>query len=279
VTAKSQSVLERSPVDSASSPNLDGGRIALVAGGLSGSMVFIHIYQQNGWWKDNRAPFHFREDLVYGLNVDKIGHFYGAYSLEFVLSRLLEWSNVSEDDALWWGSAGALLFQTYVEMEDGFSAWGFDRVDFASDVGGAAWPVARHYVPVLRNFDLKFSYHPSSLLGSKAGMGFKGQKHLMIDDYEGQTMWMDVQVHDLLPEGAKSYWPSFLCPALGYAARGVGTNNQYRVYFVGLDLDMEKVIPQNTAFLRTLSQALNFIHVPLPAYRFVPSGALYGFYF
>lgn len=263
----------------ASSPEVDYGRMAMVGGGLFGSMVFIHFYQQSGWWKDNRAPFHFHEDLVYGLNVDKIGHFYGAYALEFVIGKCLEWSNVSEEKALWIGSSGGLLFQTYVEIEDGFSAWGFDRVDFASDVGGAAWPIARYYVPFLQNFDLKFSYHPSRLLGSNEGIGFKGQKHLMIDDYEGQTFWMDLKVHNLLPEAVKEYWPDFLCVAAGYAARDVAGPDPYRVYFLGLDLDMTKVIPPRTAFLKTLGQALNFLHVPLPAIRIAPTGAFYGFYF
>jgi hypothetical protein len=254
-------------------------RLALIGGGLFGSMAFIHFYQQSGWWRDNRAPFHFQEDLVYGLNVDKIGHFYGAYTLEFVIGNCLEWSDVSEEKALWWGSAGGLLFQTYVEVEDGFSAWGFDRVDFASDVGGAAWPIARYYAPFLRNFDLKFSYHPSPLLGSKEGIGFKGQKHIIIDDYEGQTFWMDLKVHNLLPAEVTSYWPDFLCVAVGYAARNVAGPNPYRVYFIGLDLDMTKIIPPKTAFLKKLGEALNFIHVPLPAIRIVPNTAFYGFYF
>jgi hypothetical protein len=167
---------------------INRGRLWLVGGTLTASMVVIHLYQQNGWWKNNRAPFHFQEDLVYGLNVDKIGHFYGAYLMAFAVQKCLEWANEPEVKALWLGSVGGLLFQTYVEVEDGFSTWGFDRVDFASDVGGAAWPIARYYVPYLQNFDLKFSYHPSLLLGTAGGSGFKGQKHIIIDDYEGQTL-------------------------------------------------------------------------------------------
>src|SRR5437879_9571678 len=98
------------------------GRLALVGGTLLSSMAAIHIYQQTGWWKDNRAPFHFQEDLVYGLSVDKIGHFYGAYLLGFVIGKSLEWANVPERTAIYAGSGGSLLFQTYVEIEDGFSA-------------------------------------------------------------------------------------------------------------------------------------------------------------
>ncbi len=269
------------PVPSRERPDsgYDKGRLALVGGTLLGSMLVIHFYQQSGWWKDNRAPFHFEEDLVYGLSVDKIGHFYGATLLGFLIERSVRWADVSDESALWIGSGGALLFQTYVEVEDGFSAWGFDRVDFASDVGGAAWPIARHYVPYLRNFDLKLSYHPSDLLGNPGGVGFKGQKHLIIDDYEGQTFWMSFKVHGLLPESARGFWPEWLCIALGYGARNVAGPDPHRVYFLAPDLDMTKILPHDSALLSTLGELLNFIHMPLPAFRFYPTSVVYGFYF
>ncbi|HUL43040.1 MAG TPA: hypothetical protein VLY03_01650 [Bacteroidota bacterium] len=258
---------------------VDKGRLALVGGTLVLSMVTIHIYQQNGWWKDNRAPFHFQEDLVYGLNVDKFGHFYGATLMEFAVSKCLEWANVSEESALYFGSGGALLFQTYVEVEDGFSAWGFDRVDFASDLAGSLWPIARYHFPVLRNIDMKLSYHPSSLLGEPGGTGFKGQKHLMIDDYEGQTIWFSVKVGQLLPESFRKIWPEFLGVSLGYGVRNVAGVNPHRVYFLAPDLDVTKIIPPSTSFLKTLGQALNFIHLPLPAVQFLPGSVWYGLYF
>jgi len=244
-----------------------------------GSMLAIHLYQQSGWWRDNRTPFHFQEDLVYGLNVDKFGHFYGSYLLEYIISRTLNWANISEESSMWIGSGGALLFQTYVEIEDGFSKWGFDRVDFASDVAGAAFPVARYYIPCIQNTDVKLSYHPSSLLGNPGGIGFQGQKHIMLDDYEGQTLWLSVKVHNLLPEGAKPYWPGFLCLALGYGARDIANPHPFRVYFLALDFDMTKLIPPNTPLLKILGEALNLIHFPAPTLQFYPNAIFYGFYF
>jgi hypothetical protein len=264
---------------SATDTMINYSRLEITGGVFFGSMIAIHIYQQNGWWKDNRAPFHFQEDLIYGLNVDKIGHFYGADLLTFVISRTLRWSNVPDRSALWLGSAGALLFQTYVEVEDGFSTWGFDRVDFASDVAGAAWPVLQYYVPQLQNLNVRFSYHPSSLLGSAGGSGFKGQKHLMIDDYEGQTMWFCLKVHNVLPGAVGTCWPEFLNLSYGYGVRDVAQPHPYRVYFIAPDLDMTKIIPQSSSFLKTLSEALNFIHMPMPAFRFYPRPAFFGIYF
>ena len=260
---------------------VDSWRLAIIGGTLVTGMAAIHIYQQNGWWKDNRAPFHFREDLVYGLGVDKIGHAYGASVLATLIGRAVAWADVPEWPSLMIGAGASLLFQTYIELEDGFSAWGFDRVDFACDVAGAVLPLVRHRVTPLRSFDLKLSYLPSELINNPGGTGFQGQRHLMMDDYEGQTFWLSAKMADLLPQSLKTYWPDFLCLAIGYGARDVAAQGSepYRVYFLGLDYDMTKLLPQETPFLRTLAEALNFIHFPAPAVRISPSAIWYGLYF
>ena len=264
---------------SAETSKVSPARVAIIGGTLIGSMVAIHIYQANGWWKDNRTSFHFREDLKYGLWVDKIGHFYGATAQAFVFRKSFQWANLSEEKALWWGSGAAALFQTYVEMEDGFSTWGFDRVDFTFDMAGAAWPVAQYYAPFLQNFDFKFSYHPSPELHGGGGIGFKGQKHIIFDDYEGQTLWLSARVKNLLPARVSLYWPEFLCVAVGYGARKVVSPDAHPVVFLALDFDFTKIIPDDTSFLKTLGEALNFIHFPAPAVRISPSAVWYGFYF
>jgi hypothetical protein len=257
------------------------GRLGLVGGTLVTGMIVIHFYQQNGWWKDNRTSFHFQEDLVYGMNVDKIGHFYGASVMSYVIQKSVEWANVAEYKALLLGAGASLLFQTYVEVEDGFSTWGFDRVDFASDVGGAAWPILQYHVPFFQNFDLKLSYRPSQLINHPGGSGFRGQQHLMMDDYEGQTFWLCTKVNNLLPKPIEKYWPDFLCLAAGYGARDIAVTGKtpYRVYFLALDYDMTKIIPDNTWFLKSLGCALNFIHFPSPAIQISPSAIWYGLYF
>ena len=277
--ASGKSVDDQGTLSHLDSSSISVPRLAIVGSVLLGGITAIHIYQMNGWWKDNRTSFHFREDLVYGLNVDKLGHIYGGDVLTFIFSKSLRWANFPETSALWWGAGASLLFQTYVEVEDGFSTWGFDRVDWASDVTGAFYPVAQHYVPILQNLDMKFSYHPSDLLDSGAGIGFRGQKHIMFDDYEGQTIWFSFKVHNLLPAAAQSYWPGWLCLALGYGARDVGGVHPHRVYFLALDLDLTRVFPKDSEFLQTLGETLNHIHLPLPAVRFEPGTIWYGLYF
>ena len=256
-------------------------RLTIVAGTMAAAMIGIHLYQESGWWRYNRTPFHFREDLTYGRSVDKIGHFYGTGLWAYSLRNVLRWANVPDRSAMLLGSGGAFLFQTFVEVEDGFSAWGFDRVDFLCDLGGALWPVAQYHSEALRAVDLKLSYKPSSLLNRSSGEGFVGQKHLVMDDYEGQTFWLSVPPERILPEGAASIWPDFLRVAVGYGVRGVSDawGGAYSVVFISLDYDMKNIIPQTSRFLVTLSEVLDFIHFPAPAIRLSPSTVLYGLYY
>jgi len=253
-------------------------RLAIIGGIMAGSMTAIHLYQSNGWWKTNRGPFHFAEDFRYGRNVDKVGHFYGASVLTFVMSKSFQWANIPEARSLVYGACASTLFQTYIEVQDGFSkAWGFDRVDFAANVAGAWFPVARHYAPVLQNFDVKLSYIPSKNI-NKPGP-YPGQTHLVMDDYEGQTFWLGLKVNNLLPGTLDQYWPDFLGLSVGYGARDILSANHFSVYFIGLDLDMTRVIPQDTWFLKALGEALNYIRLPLPAVQVAPTTKWYGLYF
>lgn len=256
---------------------VDKGRLAIIGGTMIAAMGTIAIYQSNGYWKDNRAPFHFREDLSYSLWVDKVAHFWDTALLGIILAKSFEWAGMDEGEAVWWGAGSSLLFNTYTEVQDGLSLWGFDRVDWLADVGGAGWLVGKHYWPAMEPFDLKWSYIPSQNL-DKAG-AFAGQRHLIFDDYEGFTFWLSIKVNSLLPENAKPYWPDFLAIAVGYGARDI-LLDPHQVWYLSFDWDMEKVIPQDTWFLRALSQTLNYIHFPAPAVRIAPGRPIwYGIYF
>ena len=252
-------------------------RLVVVAGGCVTGVVLIHTYQQNAWWKGARGQFHVQEDLNYACNVDKIGHFYGAGILTYTLSKSLQWANVGERDALLYGAVGSTLFQTYVEIEDGFARdWGFDRVDFLADILGAWYPVAQYHVPFLRNFSLKASYSPKTPSGAGA---FPGQQKTIFDDYEGQTFWLSLKIKNLLPGDASSLWPGFLCLGVGCAVRDNLTPNRHLVWLLAPDLDMTEIIPPTTPFLKTLGEILNFIHLPMPAVQIAPGVVWYGLYF
>lgn len=255
------------------------GRFAIVGTALAATITAIHIYQRNAWWSDNRCDFHMIEDPEYALNIDKAGHFYGGALSSFIGQKSMEWTGFSRSTSVWGGFAIGALFELYVEFEDGFACnWGFSRGDAYADLAGAAWPVLQYYVPTMRHFQPKYSYWPSEEY-------FNGIHHgNAIDDYNGQTYWMGVHVHGLLPKTWQDYWPSWLGFAVGLAVRNVGNpdwveNPLERHVYISLDYDFTKILPGDSWFLHTLKQALNFIHFPAPAIRISPSGVFYVLYF
>jgi len=259
------------------STRVNGTRLAIVGGTVAAGMVAIHIYQHNAWWRGARGPFHVEEDLRYAKNIDKLGHLYAANLLTFGLSRSLRWTNVGEEPALVWGAVGSTLFETYIEVEDGFAVhWGFDRVDFAADVFGAWYPVAQHAWPFLRNFNFRFSYLPKTP-GSEGP--FPGQTHTVFDDYEGQTIWLTLTMKNLLPSSWAEVWPSPLCLSFGLAVRNNLSADRYLTLLIAPDLDLTKIFPADSEFLQSLGAVLNFIHFPLPAVRVSPNVVWYGLYF
>jgi len=255
---------------------LDCTRLAIVGGATAAGVTAIHIYQQNAWWKGHRTSFHFSEDLSYARNIDKVGHLYGASVLTFVFSRSLQWANMPESRSLLWGAIGSTLFQTYVEIEDGFAEyWGFDRVDYACNLVGAWYPVLQYHVPVFQNFQFRFSYYPKNIGGPSA---IPGQTKTLLDDYEGQTLWLTITPRGLLPEGA-TWWPEWLGISIGASVKDNVSPDRYLTWYIAPDLDMRYIIPRDTWFLRTLGEALNFIHFPMPAVRISPGVIWYGLYF
>jgi len=188
----------------------------------------------------------------------------------------MEWCGFSRNSSVITGAILASLFELYIEFEDGFARdWGFSPGDAYADVIGAAWPVGQHFIPYLEHVQPKFSYWPSKALR-------EGTSHrIMIDDYDGQTAWMGIHVHGLLPCSWQKYWPSWLGFAVGISVRGVDdpAGRPERNILIALDYDMTKIIPGGTWFLDTLAKALNYIHFPAPAIRISPGYIAYGLYF
>jgi hypothetical protein len=239
-------------------------------------MTTIHIYELNAWWKNYRKPFHFKEDLQYGLNVDKIGHLWGGNILTHIGTSSLEWSGFDEQSSLYYGAISGSIFQLFVEFEDGFSQWGFDRVDAAANIVGSWYPVLQYHVPLFQNLNWKASYYPRKL--NEPG-NISGQKHIIIDDYEGQTFWLSLKTSKLFPY-QKNIIPSFFSLAIGYSVRGTESlDKQYPVALIGFDIDFQEIIPQDSWTGRAVAKLLNLYRFPLPALQISPSVTLHGLYF
>ncbi len=248
--------------------------LGAVGGVFLGGGITVHIYQRNAWWSDNRRSFHIQHDWEYALWADKIGHIYAGALLSHLFSAGLEAGNLDYERSAIYGSALALAFHTYVEIEDGFGEeWGFSPGDAIANLLGAGFALAQYYYPSLKNIQPRFSYVPSQKMrdGTHQGNG--------IDDYEGQIYWFSFRMKNILPEGIAKYWPSFLMLSAGMGVRDLdGSGGGKQEFYIGLDFDAE-VIPLYGKFWQFVKNTLNYFHFPMPGIRITPDAAFFVFLF
>jgi len=253
---------------------IDYTMLGAVSGVTLGVGLAVYIYQANAWWSGKKQPFRFQNDWEYARWIDKVGHLYGTAIIAHGLAGGLEASHLPVGESIIYGASGALLFQLYVEVQDGFGPdWGFSPGDAYFDVLGAAYPVLQYYYPFLTNFQFKGSYYPAQLKGTNPKTG---QKHIFIDDYEGQKFWLSVKPKNLLPEGIADYWPAILCVAAGMRVRELdGTGGGKTDFYIALDLDMEQ-IPLYGEGWQFVKSTLNYFHLPMPGVRVNNGVAFFG---
>ena len=248
---------------------------AAVLGGIYlGTLTWLHFNQANAWWKKDRGKFHFEEDWVFALQVDKAGHFYGGYLFSYVFSEALIASGFSWDEAADWGTVLGIAYQTYIETEDGFAKeWGFSPSDFYADAMGSLFFIAQHYVPALQNVTPKWQYVPSEWIGKPV----INRPRTFIDDYNSSTFWWSVNLYNILPQNLKQYWVPWLDLSLGYGADAIdapigpsGHPDQLasRRYLIGIDYNLIKLLPDGGWFWNWFRQSLNYIKFPSPAIEF-----------
>ncbi|MEO8514225.1 MAG: DUF2279 domain-containing protein [Ignavibacteria bacterium] len=247
-------------------------KLGAITGITAGAFLWLHNYQRNSWWAGQRGHFHFQNDWEYAKSADKFGHFFDGLLIQSIYRGALEWSGFSPTASVWLGAAFSLAYMTDVEIEDGFATdWGFSLGDETANLTGALYPVAQYYWKPLRSFNIKWSYYPSEELTG-------GQKNgAFLDDYDGQTMWLSVNVHDFLGKKAQKFWPDYLNIATGYGVTNYkDLENRYTDIYFGLDLNWERIIPGKSNFMMWFKNVINhFRFLPVPAIRINKNGITY----
>jgi hypothetical protein len=243
---------------------------AILGGVTLATMVAMHIHQQNAWWSGQRRSFHFQEDWVSALQVDKCGHAFGGYFFSYLMDDALLTSGVDYNSSALYGSIFGIAYQTYVETEDGFAKdWGFSPSDWYFDFMGSAFYLAQHYVPALQNITPKWQYVPTEWT-TKADIN---RPKTIIDDYNSTTFWYSLNVYNIMPDNLKKYWIPWLNIAVGYGADsdlppnhlGPPDQQNIRRFIIGLDYNFLKLLPDGGSFWNWFRQSLNYIKFPSPA--------------
>ncbi|MFI5264146.1 MAG: DUF2279 domain-containing protein, partial [Candidatus Kapaibacterium sp.] len=175
--------------------DIDWGKFAITTGVLAASITGLHILQYNSWWANQRGPFHVEDDPDYEHNYDKYGHTFAAYYTSHFFQEAFSWSGLDSSQSTILGGICGAMYEFYVEIEDGFAKdWGFSPGDAKGDIAGATFFILRNRIDFLRNFQYKWFYYPS---GEKPYT--KDQTLNPLDDYGGQSYWLTVDVHRMLP--------------------------------------------------------------------------------
>ncbi len=267
--------------------------LGIITGIYAGIFVVQHDAQLATIW-DEMGEFHFYEDGRYALWSDKAGHFFGCYFTSYLLSESMMTAGLSWEAATVWGGIGGLAYSTYVEILDGYGTqWGFSPSDFYADIAGSALFIGQHYWPFLQNFTPKFQYIPADWHGDLK----RQPHHFFIDDYSSHTLWLSVNVHNMLPAQAQKYWPRWLSLSFGYAARSLcapgyqgGECDPAKSepiypdvwgsprYVIALDYNLVELLPDGGNFWNWLRQTLNMFKLPSPAVEFGPVTRVYLLY-
>jgi len=231
-----------------------------ISASVVGLVTALETYDDyNVWWVGAAKPFSFfSERWLEGgqRGLDKVGHFYGCYAMYKGVRDVMLWGGYSRATAMWWGVVLGLWNGVRIEIGDGFSPYGFDYQDLTFDVAGVAYGVLQSEIPLLQNFNWKFSYWSAKGIASPANF---------TQDYDAMTIWLTVNVHNLLPESWRPYWPEFIQFAAGL---GVDQGFGQRKAVVGLDFNLSAFKTDNDD-IRIVERILDLGHWPAPAVRFV----------
>ncbi len=263
-------------------------RVWIVTGvnvvGYGATMIGLY----NDWYRNYpQTHFHTFNDWPEWKQMDKAGHIYSAYSEGRGSMELWRWTGIDRKKRIWIGGMSGTLYQTVIEVLDGFSAgWGWSWGDFSANVLGSSILVAQELAWDEQKIKLKFSFHPKSyddpVLNQRRDALFgKSITQQFIKDYNGQTYWVSSSLNNLLKVPGIPGWISL---SLGYGAEGMfgareniaKDNNgniifnrpdikRYRQWYLAPDIDWSKI--------KTKSQAMKFLFTVLNAFKF-PAPAL-----
>jgi VanZ family protein len=249
----------------ADSTRVNPYRLGAVIGATAGILTLAHIQQYNSWWKGELTKFHFKDDFNQVLNADKFGHAYFSFLISDLFGKSLEWAGVKKEKATLYGGIGSLLFQTYVEVEDGFRpSLGFSVSDEVSNFIGAFLPFFKEKFPTLKIVNFKMSAFPSEKFKS-------GAHRFIVDDYESLYFWLCFDVAEILKLKQLKFWAFDIFDlAIGYSVKEIDwRGNGKRELFLSLDYDLSK-IPVRIWFLKQIFALLNYYHLPAPTLQLTP---------
>ncbi len=219
------------PADTLHEPRLwlAGGTVALA---YTGSIIALN----EAWYKQfPRTSFHLFDDWGEWEHMDKMGHVFTTYFESYWTYRMARWTGMQDRAAMWTGVGLGMLFQTTVEVLDGFSAeWGFSLADMGFNVLGAGAFLAQQLTWGEQRLLVKMSStpvrHPGALIADVSGTSMttlrdradalfgRSWPERFLKDYNAQTIWVSANLHAFFRDAGIPPW---LNVAIGYSAHNM----------------------------------------------------------
>lgn len=228
------------------------------------------------WYDDyEKADFHFVNDNIQWLQMDKVGHVYSSYHMGRFGYDALAWAGVREKDRLIYGSTLGFVFLSTVEVFDGYSSeWGASWGDVAANAGGTTLFVGQQLLWKEQRITPKFSFHTTPYASARPEVLGETVTEQVLKDYNGQTYWLSVNLHSFMKA---SKIPKWFNVALGYGAEGMITGEErlvntvflpekerFRQFYLSFDVDLSR-IETKSHLLKTIFSVFNTIKIPAPA--------------
>ncbi len=272
---------------------------ALSGIGLS-SYAAVTVGLDRAWYANYpRSSFHFFDDWKGWRQMDKFGHAMTGYFESKWAGQLYRWAGLPPKKAAWVGLGTGLVFQSTLEILDGFSSnWGFSWGDMAFNALGSGLYCGQELLWQQQRIRLKMSTHKphysssliyatnsnatSSIQARTTDLFGSSAPELLFKEYNGQTIWLSLNIASFLKQKPK-FWPVWLNIATGYgienifgAERNSWTDQdgnhfevsstaypRYTQFYLSLDIDFER-IPTKHRWLKTIFSFLNVFKVPFP---------------
>lgn len=232
---------------------------------LSSTYAGISIFTYYSWYDQyNTGKFHLFDDSREWLGMDKVGHFFSAYTLTNLNNDLLK--NCTQSRI-----ATPIITFTYlasVEVMDGFSeGWGFSISDLLLDVAGIMAATFLH-----DDIQLKFSFHQTKWANQRPELLGNNFGQQILKDYNGQTYWISMPFNKIY-----NYLPDFLMLSFGYGAEAMIYGNPYeqdivipdlvpyKQFYLSMDIDWWKLINKTQlGKWKYFLYPLKYIKTPMP---------------
>ena len=277
----------------------------------------ITIGLDQAWYANYpRSNFHSFDDWKGWRQMDKIGHAMTGYFESKWAGDLFHWAGLSNDQAAWVGFGTGMLFQTTLEMLDGFSEqWGFSWGDMGFNLIGGGLYLGQELLWQEQRILLKMSTHrpaystapilssnglaTTSINERAAALFGTSPPELFFKEYNGQTLWLSVNIASFMKNRPHGFPPPWINVAVGYGIENVfgaesntwedalgnsfsapDSYQRHSQFYLSLDIDFER-IPTKHKWLKTIFGILNIFKVPFPTLEINTLGEVrfHPFYF